>query len=259
MNTLEQLQKLLSDIDEILGLGKEGLLKSERLSKEKHFVEDQLKKISKDLDERSQLSIEKTIPKWRNIPKSGIFVSPNEVINELTPLIALIQGLIVKVSPEDKDTKILKEEVVIEKGRPYDGRKYLRELFDSADKSIFIRDSYFKPEILDILLEYFINNENLEVKILMGENNRLSPFQASYIKFKEQYPLIKIDAKYSLKGLADDHPRYVFIDDQLLFNPDHSLDQWGESTVNIHQMVDIAEIEKVKNSLNLEWNTASQI
>ena len=148
--------------------------------------------------------------------------------------------------------------MVVIAGKQYDGRSYLRSIFQQASNSIFIRDSYFRPAVLDILLEYLLDNNNLKVEILMGDNNRLAPFRMSFASFKQQYPVLNIGARYST-GIGSDHPRYILIDDQLLFNPDHSLDQWGEKTVNIHQLTNVAEINRVKNQILLEWNTARNI
>ena len=73
MNLEQEYTKLTKKLDEILLLGSDGLLKSEKMYEVIYGVEDELKEISKELDERSRLSIEKTIPIWRNVPKSGIF------------------------------------------------------------------------------------------------------------------------------------------------------------------------------------------
>lgn len=257
MNHLkEKFTKLIQELDEIIALGKDELLKSERMYQVVYGVEDQLKEISKGLDERSQLSIEKNIPVWRNTPKSGIFVRNEEVLSRVSPLRALLSELLAKQSGQA--TSEVKTEMVILAGRPYDGRLYLRNILQQASGSIFIRDSYLRPVILDILLEYLLDNKNLKIEILMGENNKLAPFRASYDSFARQYPALNISVKYST-AQDSDHPRYIFIDEQLLFNPDHSLDQWGESTVNIHQLTDAVEINKAKNQLLTEWNMATSI
>lgn len=256
MELKEKFTKLIQDLDEILTLGKGDLLKSERMYQVVYGTEDQLKEISKELDERSRLAIEKNIPAWRYVPKSGIFVRNEEVLLRVSPLRALLSELLSKQSGQT--TNEVKTEMVILAGRPYDGRLYLRNILQQASSSIFIRDSYLRPVILDILLEYLLSNNNLKVEILMGENNKLAPLRASYELFVKQYPSLNISAKYSTSQDSD-HPRYIFIDEQLLFNPDHSLDQWGESTVNIHQLTDVTEINKAKNQLLAEWSTATNI
>jgi len=256
MSLEQKYTNLIQKLDEILSLGKDGLLKSERMYQTIYKVEDELKEISKTLDERSRLSIEKTIPMWRNVPKSGIFVSNEEVVKRTTPLRALLPELLSEQTGQSLPN--IKTEMVIPAGKQYDGRLYLRNILQQASNSIFIRDSYFRPVILDVLLEYLLDNNNLKIQILMGDNNRLDPFRTSFVSFKQQYTSFIIDARYSA-GKDNDHPRYILIDDQLIFNPDHSLDQWGEKTVNIHQLTDEIEIAKAKKQLTTEWNIAINI
>lgn len=256
MNLEQEYTKLIQDLDEILSLGKDGLLKSEKMYVTIYAVEDKLKEISKTLDERSQLSIEKTIPMWRNVPKTGIFVRNEEVEKRAAPLRTLLTELLSKQTGQPAVS--LKQELVIPAGKPYEGRLYLRNLFQQASQSIFIRDSYFRPVVLDVLLEFMLDNSQLRVEILMGDNQRLAPFRASFSTFKQQYASLNISAKHS-SSTDNDHPRYIVIDDQLLFNPDHSLDQWGVTTVNVHQLTDDPEMAKVKTQLVADWLKATNI
>src|SRR3989344_54514 len=96
MNLEQEYTTLIKDLDEILSLGRDGLLKSERMYSTIYTVEDKLKEISKTLDERSRLSIEKIIPMWRNVPKTGIFVRSEEVEKRAAPLRTLLTELLSK-------------------------------------------------------------------------------------------------------------------------------------------------------------------
>mgnify|MGYP001592166668 FL=1 len=171
MNLEQEYTTLIKDLDEILSLGRDGLLKSERMYSTIYAVEDKLKEISKTLDERSRLSIEKTIPMWRNVPKTGIFVRSEEVEKRAAPLRAILAELLAK---ETGQPISLKEELVIPAGKQYEGRLYLRNLFQQAGQSIFIRDSYFRPVILDVLLEFMLDNNQLSIEILIGETRLTS-------------------------------------------------------------------------------------
>lgn len=255
MNSEQEYITLIKNLDEILSLGRDGLLKSERMYNTIYEVEDKLKEIAKTLDERSRLSIEKTIPMWRNVPKTGIFVRNEEVEKRATPLRALLGELLEKATGQPMN---LKQELVIPAGKQYEGRLYLRNLFQQASQSIFIRDSYIRPVILDVLLEFMLDNDQLRIEVLMGDNQRLAPFRSSFVPFKQQYPTLSISARHS-SGADNDHPRYILIDDQLLFNPDHSLDQWGVTTVNVHQLTEASEITKVKTQLAADWQKATEI
>jgi len=258
MSVIQKLQELLSDTGEPLSLAQDGLLKSERLYETKYSIEDQLREISKELDERSQLSIEKVIPKWRNVPKHGIFVSGEETVKQLTPLISLLQELIVKFSPITKNVEMPRDEVIIEKGKPYDGRRYLRELFNFVRESIYIRDSYLRPEILDILSEYILDNPKIKLRFLIGNNfTRRTAFSDAFKKFLEQY---KADAEGRCTNEDNkDHPRYILIDGTLVFVPDNSLDQWGLSTVHINQIIKTENKDIIFKIFENEWNKGEKI
>lgn len=258
MKMKKAFKKLVQELDKISSLGKEGLLKSEEMYKVIHKVEDELEEISKTLDKRSCSVIEKVIPKFRvrNEPLIGIFIESDEIEKKVFPL----KDLLLKLLSEQSGHAIvnLKEEIVITKGKEYEGRSYFRKIIEQASKSIFIRDSYFTPIVLDILLEYLFENNNLKVEIMMGDNNKLIPFRVHYASFKSQYPNFNASARYSV-GQDIDHPRYILIDDQLLFNPDHSIDQWGKKTVNVHRLSDGKEIIKAKAQLFSEWNIATNL
>ena len=120
MNLEQEYTGLIEKLDEILSLGSEDLLKSERMYETIYGVEDRLKEISKELDERSRLSIEKTIPMWRNVPKSGIFVRNDEVVKRVTPLKSLLSELLSKQTGQS--VADIKSEIVILAGKQYEGR-----------------------------------------------------------------------------------------------------------------------------------------
>ncbi|MFA6608722.1 MAG: hypothetical protein WCT07_02325 [Candidatus Paceibacterota bacterium] len=252
---IESLNKFLLELNELLSLASDDLLKSERLDKDKHEIEDNLKILGNDLDERSQLSIEKTIPKWRNMPKTGVFVPHNQALKELTPLISLINEIISKL--DNKKTGNIQNVVVVEKGRPYEGRKYLRELFNLAKESIFIRDSYLRPVILDVLTEYVIDNPGLKLIFLVEDNKRLVAFKASVKPFKVNYN-VDVEARFSSKENKD-HPRYIVIDNYYVFNPDHSLDQWGTSSTNIHKILIDSAKEKILEIIKKEMKDSEDL
>ncbi len=91
---LEKLNSQLKEINELLSLGDLGLLKSDELYATKHRIEDELNSFRPFFEKIEALKIEKAIPKWRNVPKSGIFVQVSESNNQLSGLHILIQELI---------------------------------------------------------------------------------------------------------------------------------------------------------------------
>ena len=91
---LEKLNLQLKEVQEMLALGDMGLLKSEELSNTKHRIEDELKTFKPFFEKIEALKIEKTIPVWRSVPKTGMFLSSNQVNPDLAPLHILLQELI---------------------------------------------------------------------------------------------------------------------------------------------------------------------
>ncbi len=67
-------------------LGNEGLLKSERLHLDKSKVEDEIFAIKDSLSEIEKLRFEKIKPLLRNEPKTGFFLTKEQVLKDLTPL-----------------------------------------------------------------------------------------------------------------------------------------------------------------------------
>lgn len=258
MEEIKILKKLNSNLDEVLSFARDGILKSERFYGTKDAVEDELKKLAINFDERAQLSIEKTIPQWRNVPKTGFPIQESEAVKQLTPVIVLIKELLSKLETSPGEQVSTKDEFVVAKGEQYVGRQYLRSLFSQAKKSIFIRDSYLRPEILDVLAEYIFDIPSLKLIFLISDNpKRLPIFRASLRAFCDQYKG-DIQCKYTLKENKD-HPRCLVIDDELLFDATHSFDQWGYNTVTIHQMTSEESKQKLLSILQSEFKTASEI
>jgi hypothetical protein len=89
----EKIINWLSIIKKDFELGDQGLIKSERLSQDKHKIEDEISEIKNELSEIEQLKFEKIKNLWRNAPKTGIFVEKEQVSKELTPLRDYLQFL----------------------------------------------------------------------------------------------------------------------------------------------------------------------
>ncbi len=91
---VEKLNDFLKEVNEMLSLGDLGLLKSEELHNTKHRIEDELNLYKTFFDKIEALKIEKTIPKWRNQPKPGMFLNSSQANPQLSPLHILLQELI---------------------------------------------------------------------------------------------------------------------------------------------------------------------
>lgn len=249
-----ELRRLLDDIEELLSLASEDLLKATRYGSEKERIERELYELAKNMDGRDQLRVEKVIPQWRPVYKSGVFLKPNDV-NGISPLRGVLFQLLAKYH-QPQSAPNTKDEIIITAGKPYDGVKYLRSILSRAKSSIFIKDNYLKPNVLDILSEFLIENPELKVRILVAHNKRTPAFRESYIAFKNQHAS---EMEGRILGEDKDHPRYILIDGNELFTPDHSLDRWGIETVNVHQHKNAKDVEQTKTSLEEAWVGASPL
>lgn len=255
MDNLEhKLQEMLAGIDKLFSLAGEGLLKETRYGEEKERIETELKALSKDLDERDELRVEKIIPTWRRVPRSGVFLPAGDV-NQASPLRDLLVELVDKYrGPHSAPAP--KNETIIPAGRHYDGVRYLRSIFGQAQSTLFIKDNYLKPSVLDILSEYLLDDPALKVRLLVAHNRHTPAFRESYRAFRTQYSR-SIEAR--IVGEGRDHPRYILVDEGKLFTPDHSLDRWGVATVNIYEHEAADEVAEVRERLEAEWNRAEML
>jgi hypothetical protein len=189
---------------------------------------------------------------WRNQPKHG-FINANEAIKELLPLRDLLLHLLRNYSSASS-LPIIKTQTVLQPAGVFIGRQHLRSILSEATATIFVRDNYLKSDILDALHEFLIAKPLIKVNLLVLETKELFPLKINFDLLNRAYPN-RVELRY-LSHTQKDHPRYILVDDKMVFNPDHSLDQWGIATVNIHRFEDSIEIDKVRNMLQAEWSSA---
>ena len=91
---LEKLNSQLKELNEMLALGDLELLKSSELDTVKHRIEDELKSYLGHFGKIEALKIEKAIPRWRNMSKSGVFLHTEQVNSSLMNLHMLLHELI---------------------------------------------------------------------------------------------------------------------------------------------------------------------
>lgn len=248
----KSLRGFIKEIEEMEILLRDDILKGSFFEDTKERIERALDKMRSGFEQRDSLLVEKIIPKWRSKYKSGIYIKQRD-FDTIQPLREIMLNLLTKYG-QPLATALPKNERVIPAGKPYEGKQYLRSILNQASSSILIRDSYLRAEILDILSEYILDNQQLKIRLLTWDGSRLASFKNHYTAFEAQYPKT-IEARYLPTALKD-HPRYLLIDEQKLFNPDHSIDQWGISTVNIHEYTNKESITEIKDNLESEWNIA---
>lgn len=91
---LQNLNLHLKEVNEMLSLGELGLLKSDELYNTKYKIEDALKSYKPHFEKIEALKMEKNIPQWRNVPKTGVFLNTWQVKPELNDLHNLLKELV---------------------------------------------------------------------------------------------------------------------------------------------------------------------
>jgi len=126
----DSLSRFVQQLDELSNLAEAGLLKSERLHETKCNIEDQLLQMSSQLDERSRLTIEKQIPKLRNMPKSGIFLQKEDALKQIAPLKLTVQNLIEELKVRQRYSELaglIRDGEMVNRDKEQRAREYVKQ------------------------------------------------------------------------------------------------------------------------------------
>ena len=110
---LEKLNLYLKEVNEMVALGDMGLLKSSELFNTKYKIEDDLKTNKELFSKIESLKIEKAIPIWRNMQKTGQFLNASQVNPELSSIRVLLQELIIVKGGSEQITPVAVPELKI--------------------------------------------------------------------------------------------------------------------------------------------------
>lgn len=134
-----KIREWLLVIKKDLELGNQSLIKSERLSNDKHKIEDEILEIKNELSEVEQLRFEKIKNPLRNLPKTGMFVGKAEVDKELLPLKNYLQFLFEQYS-RTKVKQLLEDEEL-----------WVKSQIDGEDTHFFIGDKTHSIEKVHLI------------------------------------------------------------------------------------------------------------
>lgn len=102
-------------------------------------------------------------------------------------------------------------------GQIFDAYKFLIEILEDAENSIFIIDNYIDESILTILTK---RKPNVDVKIFTKRITK--QMKLDIIKYNEQYP------KVELVKLNKAHDRFIVIDNKVVYHLGASLKDLGK-------------------------------
>lgn len=250
-NLVQKLIDIQRRIDKLVDLDKKGLLERKELYEFRGKAETEIKSFIDNTDDETKRHFKKIISGLKNIPKPG-FTYPGEAEKFLAYITDFIDQ-----SANRLTGKNFRAEVYIAAGRPFDGRKQLENVFDTAEREIFIVDNYLQRSILPILAGVVDKREKFILKFLIGNKNKskFDGFIADLSDFSEQYPSVQIECK-----LHDDlHDRYIIVDENFLYTVGSSLDSVGEKG----NFISIVRDEKSKadhlSDTTKLWGSAEEI
>lgn len=221
--TDDLVQKLIDiqrQVDKLVELDKKGLLERKELYEFRDNAENEIRSFIDKTDDETQRHFKKITSGWKNVPKLG-FTNPGEAESFLAYLVDFIDQ-----SANRLTGKNFRTEVYVSAGRTFDGRKQVENVFDTAQKEIFIVDNYLQKSVLPILADLVEGRQAFVLKFLIGNKNRskFDGFIADLPDFSKQYPLVKIECRQH----DDLHDRYIIIDENFLYTVGSSLDSVGE-------------------------------
>lgn len=253
-DTNDLVQKLIDiqhQIDKLIGLDKKGLLEKKELYEFRDKAEEEVKSFIDKTDDETQRHFKKITSGWKNVPKPG-FTNPGEAEKFLAYIVDFIDQ-----SANRLTGKNFKTEVYVSAGRPFDGRKQLENVFETAQEEVFIVDNYLQKSILPTLTGIVEKHQKFTLKFLVGNKNK-SKFDgliADLPDFLKQYPLVQIECKQH----DDLHDRYIIIDGDFLYTVGSSLDSVGEKGNFISIIRDEkSKADHMSDTLKL-WNSATEI
>jgi hypothetical protein len=246
-----QLLSALKEVDNALALSREGLLKNEEL---KQIESRSIKRAEENINKESLVyrKFDRFIKKsrWKSAypPVYVDFRYTNEILGELRAILAES----IEEITEKSDTK---DQVFIDKGKPFDGRVLIRQILSTAKKTIEIQDNYPSVEgddqsILPIVQPYIEQNNQLKVRILAEKIS--ASFLSDIRLFAEQYP-----GKIELRKHKNSHGRFIIIDDTEVYTSGSSLKDLGKKADFLTKLTDQTAIDKTIKEFNIWFKQAT--
>lgn len=256
MENKEKIKEILSQIhielQTVLDLAKDNLLKGEREHDVIVRTKNSLNEIKSSFGEIEQLKIERAIPMWINEPKSGVFLQEDGVKRKIEPLLRITSELIKIIG-----SQIPQKDIFISENSPFEGRKILRSIINQAKNDILFIDCYLKPEILEIIQLNLADNPNISIRFLTQKNNNkfFNTFLTDLVSFSKQYLNTKVEFRY-YDNLTS-HDRYIFIDNNLIYHFGHSFAELGNRASSVNK-VEGEAYNINKNNIITLWSNGNK-
>ena len=166
----------------------------------------------------------------------------SEHLNQLKPkLFAEIDFICTKLHDAQQPR------VLFKKGEVFAGNRAARALFTKAKQSLDIIDTYFGPQIFDMLE---VSDTSVQIRLI--SDKQPAPVVQAFHAFNQQF---NNRIQFRICAAKDLHDRYVIIDKQQAFHVGHSIKDLGTKDSEIAS-VPPAEIV---NRFEQLWSTATPV
>lgn len=142
-------------------------------------------------------------------------------------------------------------EMFFPKGSPWDAHVAIRDVFNEAQKSIMIVDSYTDGTLFQMLVARVLNG--LTVLILCGKSGPLMAAEAR--NFIAQYHGVKIEVRQA----KDFHDRFIVIDSQSCIHVGASIKDAGKTACMVSRVEDEKNRLAILDAISASWASANQL
>lgn len=239
-----QLLSALREIDNALELSKQNLLKKEELDQIELRSKERIEKnLDKDSLSFRKYEKYKNTTHWKDAyPRNYVgFDYVNKILGELRDIISST------LEEENGDEKAI-EQVFIDKGKPFEGRKLIRDILVQAKNTIEIQDNYPAVEgddqsILEIIEPYLRSKPLLKIRILAQKID--GSFLSDFKLLQQQYP-----ERAEIRQHNNSHGRFLIIDESEVFAFGSSLKDLGKRADFVTKITDKTASEKAIREFN---------
>lgn len=125
-------------------------------------------------------------------------------------------------------------------GEVFSGNRATRAIFATASQSLDIIDTYFGPQVLDMLE---VTQSSVIIRLISDKASNLT--KNAYNLFKQQYGRIE----FRTCDPKDIHDRFMIVDSKRALHIGHSIKDLGKSDA----LIDAAQLDPVQKRFEELW------
>lgn len=244
---IAKLKEFNSKIKTLESLQAEGLLYSRDLAPLEKDLNQFLKEnIEPDSLADRKIKKENAVGIWTTQTIDNTIPKDNKRLPRLKKLL--------EIYTESIGEDLLASELQISKGEFATPRAYLYRIFSEAKDLIEIQDGYIDQSIFYLLAPALKDSPDIKLHILTDPERINTALISEMETFQKQFPNTEIK-----KHKNNSHDRYVIIDGLRYFNLGSSIKDLGNKSATITELVEDANIKKLRVDFDSWWNDGQSI